>query len=384
MRHDTRPDLSLTLNLGHHLGHCLRQIRASLALAVMLGVAALLGACGGSSHHTPRTTFTVSKLVSDGTITASNTDSHLQNAWGIAFNPNGFVWVANNGTSTSTLYDGNGVPQTLIVNIPPGSAGPAAPTGIVFNAGTDFTVTQGGVTGKSAFIFVGEAGTVSGWSPTVNPTNAVTAVDASATGAIYKGAALATYAGNHYLYVADFHNRAISVYDASFNLAALPGNFTDPGLPADYTPFNVAALGANIYVSYAQFTPPNDDENQGAGLGIVSVFDTGGNFIKRLITGGKLNAPWGMALAPSDFPGFPSALLIGNFGDGAINAYQPDTGEWLGALSDLDGKPLAIDGLWGIGFGNGLNQQPLTTLFFAAGPNDEAHGLYGRIDGKTE
>ncbi|WP_317204935.1 TIGR03118 family protein [Janthinobacterium sp.] len=359
--------------------------RAITARLCILALAGLIGACGGSSHHDDGihadTVYAVAALVSDGAAPAAHTDVNLQNAWGIAFNPNGVVWVNNNKTNTSTLYDGNGVPQSLVVSIPAGASGDAAPTGIAFNASSDFVVSQGGQSGKSVFLFVGEGGTISGWAPGVNATNAVTAVDTGVGGANYKGMALASYAGANYLYAADIRHRRIDVYDASFGAASLPGGFTDPGLPADYAPFNIVANGARLYIAYAQFTPPNEDENKGAGLGIVSVFDTGGNFIKRLVTGGRLNAPWGMAFAPADFPGFPSAMLVGNFGDGWINAYSPDTGAWLGALKSDADMPIAIDGLWGIGFGNGLNSQPLTTLFFAAGPNDEAHGVYGRLDG---
>ncbi|HAT29846.1 MAG TPA: TIGR03118 family protein [Janthinobacterium sp.] len=361
----------------------LQQLQRVATACIMLSLAGILVSCGGNSHFHPPPViaYTVSKLVSNGPVAANHTDPNLQNGWGVAFNPTGFVWVADNGTSTSTLYDGNGVPQSLVVRIPPGASGAAAPTGIVFNPTSDFIVSQGGVSGKAAFIFVGEGGTVSGWSPAVNATNAVTAVDTGVGGAVYKGVALSSYLGSNYLYAANFRQRRVDVYNGSFLSAILPGSFTDPGLPADYTPFNVAASGNRIYVAYAQFTAPNTDENKGAGLGIVNVFDSGGVFIKRLITGGKLNAPWGMAFAPHAFPGFPDALLVGNFGDGWINAYDPDSGIWLGALKDPSDHPLAIDGLWGLAFGNDVNTQPKTTLFFAAGPNDEANGLYGRIDG---
>jgi len=353
--------------------------RVAQALAA-IGLAALLASCGGGSSSNPPANFSVTNLVSDGAVPARHTDPNLVNGWGVAFNPNGFVWVADNGTSTSTLYDGNGVPQSLVVGLPAGVAGDAAPTGIVFNPTNDFTLSQNGLSGKAAFIFVGEAGTVSAWSPAVDFTHTVTVVDTGNGGAVYKGLALASFNGANLLYAADFRHRRIDVYNATFARVNLPGAFVDPALPADYTPFNVAAHGDRIYVAYAQFTAPNTDENAGPGLGIVSLFDTGGNFIKRLVTGGHLDAPWGMAFAPTDFAGFPSALLIGNFGDGTINAYSPDTGAFLGTLAGADNRPLVIDGLWGIAFGNDLSNQPHSTLFFAAGPEDEAHGLYGRID----
>lgn len=353
------------------------------AALLALGMALWLAACGGSSHpDEPPALYTASALVSDGTPAASHTDLNLRNPWGIAFNPNGFVWVADNGTSNATLYDGNGVPQTLVVSIPPGAAGDAAPTGIVFNPGSGFVVSQNGLSGKCAFLFAGEAGTLSGWAPAVDATHAITVVDTGSSGAVYKGLALATFGGADYLYAADFRHRRIDVYNASFQRVTLPGQFSDPNLPANYTPFNVAVHEGRIYVSYAQFTPGQTDENAGAGLGIVNLFDTGGNLIRRLITGGALNAPWGMVFAPGNFAGFPFAMLIGNFGDGRINAYDGETGALLGTLMSERDTPLAIDGLWGLAFGNGLNNQPQNTLFFAAGPDDEAHGVYGRIDAR--
>jgi uncharacterized protein (TIGR03118 family) len=360
--------------------------------AVSLGAAvASCGGGGGSNMSTSSppppvmppvaaSVFATTPLVSDGPG-AVHTDPNLVNAWGIAFNPTGFVWVANNGTSTSTLYDGNGVPQTLVVAIPPGTSGPANPTGIVYNGSTDFKVTQNGVSGASAFIFVGEGGTVAGWSPGVNRTNAVTAVDTGAGGAIYKGLAIAAYAGANYLYAADFRHGAVDVYDANFQKVTLPGGgFIDPAMPAGYAPFGIQTIGGKVYVSYAQHTGRGPDEVDGAGLGFVDVFDTNGALVRRLVSGGALNAPWGMAMAPANFGSFSNMLLVANFGDGKINAFEPTTGAPAGTLGTTGGAPIVIDKLWGIAFGNGLNNQPTNTLFYTAGPGDEAHGLYGRID----
>lgn len=346
-------------------------------------------ACGGGDHHDRidqmrpppvATKFMATNLVSDGTLPAAHTDANLVNAWGMVFNPTGFVWVANNGTSKSTLYDGNGVPQTLVVSIPAGTGGDGSPTGIVFNASQDFKVTQNGVTGASAFIFAGEHGTLSGWSPAVNRTNAVMVFDGGANGPVYKGLAISSYLGANYLYAADFRNNAIDVYDASFTRVTLPGSFRDPGLPAGYAPFGIQAVGDRIYVAYAKQAATGPDEVAGAGLGLVDVFASSGAFIKQLAMGGVLNAPWGMAMAPANFGTFSGDLLVGNFGDGTINAFNPSSGKLDGTLSKTDGMPIVIDGLWGIGFGNGVNAQPTNTLFFAAGPADESHGLYGRID----
>jgi uncharacterized protein (TIGR03118 family) len=352
--------------------------------AGMVGAALAAGivSCGGHHDHMDGVTtkFAAVNLVSDGTPAAAHTDPNLVNAWGIAFNPTGFVWVANNASNTSTLYDGNGVPQTLVVSIPAGSIGDAAPTGIVFNSTQDFKVSQNGVTAASPFIFVGEEGTVSGWSPTVNRIAAITVVDNGLNGPVYKGLAISSYAGANYLYAADFRNNAIDVYNGSFAKVTLPGSFRDPALPAGYAPFGIQAIGDRIYVAYAKQAASGTDEVKGAGLGVIDVFDTSGVLIKQLVTGGALNAPWGMAVAPGNFGIFSNDLLVANFGDGKINAYNLSTGKLDGTIGKADGAPIVIDGLWGIAFGNGVNSQPVNALFFTAGPADEAHGLYGRID----
>jgi uncharacterized protein (TIGR03118 family) len=355
-----------------------------VALALVAGSMPALVSCGGSNGSDAMAGYAASSLVTDaagGTYRSTYQDGHLVNAWGLAFNPDGFVWVANAETSTSTLYDGNGVPQSLVVAIPAGAAGAAQPTGIVYSGSNDFQVSQGGVSAASRFIFVGEAGTVAGWAPTVNLTNAVTVYDGSAGGTSYRGAALASVAGANRLYASDFHNGRIDAFDATFTRLALPaGAFTDPALPPGYAPFGLQAIGGQVFIAYAQLDPATGDEVKGAGLGLVSVFDSAGNFVKRLVSNGPLNAPWGMAKAPADFGVFSNALLIANFGDGRINAFDAATGAHLGALSTPAGNPIVIDGLWGIAFGNGINEQPVNTLFFTAGPGDETHGLYGRID----
>ena len=342
------------------------------AAAIM---ACALAACGGDNGSgIPPTRYTVTNLVSDGAIAAAHTDANLVNGWGVAFNPKGFVWVADAGTSRSTLYDGNGVVQSLVVATPP------SPTGIVFNGSTDFVVTKSGKSGASAFIFAGEEGTLAGWSPTVEPNATVTVHDGKSAGKSYKGLALAAQGGLNYLYATDFHNGAVDRFDRTFTPLPGTGLFKDAALPAGYAPFGIQAIGDRVYVAYAKQDADAHDAVNGAGLGVVDVFDTAGTFVKRLATGGALNAPWGMALAPAGFGTFSNALLVGNFGDGKINAFDPATGSLLGTLAKADGKPIVIDGLWGIAFGNGINQQPSTTLFFASGPADETHGLYGRID----
>lgn len=314
---------------------------------------------------------------------SSGNDARLINAWGVAFNPSGFVWVANNGSSTSTLYDGNGVPQSLIVSIPPGVSGNAMPTGIVFNGHQDFMVTANGMSGASAFIFAGQAGTLSGWSPGVDMTHAVTVFDGGAAGTVYTGLALASQGASDFLYAADFHHATVDMFDSNFAKANVAGSFVDQAMPAGYAPFGIQAIGGQIYVSYARQDAQELNPVAGAGLGAVDVFDTSGHLVTRLVApGGALNVPWGMAMAPANFGPFSNALLVANTGDGTISAFNPTTGAFMGTLSTSAGNAVMIDGLRGIAFGNGINSQPTNTLFFAAGPSGGTHGVYGRIDNR--
>ena len=359
-------------------------------IAAGLGACVLVSCGGGERDDMARSAalsmrgqgaaYVVHPLVSDGGATP-HTDPNLVNGWGIAFNPQGFVWVAANETSKSTLYDGNGVPQTLVVSIPAGQAGEAKPTGIVFNGSSDFVVSDVGLSGPARFIFAGQAGTLAAWSPAVKIDSAVTVYDGAAAGKVYMGLALAMHGGANRLYAADFHNHRIDVFDTAFHPVTMPGGFADPALPACYAPFGIQAIDDRIYVAYAKQDAEGEDEQPGPGLGVLNVFDTGGTLVRRLVSpGGPLNAPWGIALAPAGFGPFSRALLVGNFGDGRIHAFEPHTGAHRGTLNTRGGEPIEIEGLWGIAFGNGLNDQPTDTLFFAAGPDDEEHGLYGRID----
>jgi len=367
----------------------LKALNALKALRTVAGGASLsiLVACGGGggsgSVNTTMQSFAETLLVSDGAVPAAHTDPNLKNGWGVAFNPNGFVWVADNGTNVATLYDGNGVPQTLVVSIPNGTNGPASPTGIVFNGTSDFTISQNGKSGVPAFIFSGEGGTITAWAPAVAPTAALVEYDDGAGGAVYKGLALAADNGNNFLYATDFHNNKIDVFDKTFAKVAMPGGFRDPSLPAGFAPFGIQAIGTRLFVTYAQQDPDAQDDVAGAGLGFVDVFDTEGNFRQRFASGGPLNAPWGIAQAPSSFGPFSNAVLIGNFGDGMIHAFDQSSGLLMGTLNTANGAAFVQAGLWGIAFGNGLDNQPVNTLFFAAGPNDEAIGVYGRIDVQT-
>jgi uncharacterized protein (TIGR03118 family) len=325
--------------------------------------------------------YSVHNLVSDGFVPADHTDPDLVNAWGIVFAPNAPVWVNDNGTGLSTLYDGNGVKQALVVTIPPPTGGtpPSLPTGIVSSA-AGFVVTKGALSGASRFIFASLRGTISGWAPNVNPTNAIIAVDRSSEGAIYTGLALAGNGTGNFLYAADFHNNRIDVFDSSFHLATLSGSFSDPRLPNGYAPFGIQNILGNLYVAYAKQDAAAQRDVPGPGFGFVDVFDANGHLIRRFASRGRLNAPWGVALAPADFGRFSNRLLVGNFGDGRINAFDLQNGEPEGRLRTADGRAITIDGLWGIAFGNGVLNQPTNTLFFAAGPAEETHGLYGRIE----
>ncbi len=388
-------------------------MKKTYALGVTIAAAGImaLAACGGYgsgggygggggggtgySSSMSSTSFSATDVVRDtATAGVAHTDANLVNGWGIAFNPNGFVWVADNGTNKSTLYDGNGVPQTLVVNLNNGLVAGAHPTGIVFNGGTGFVLNAlvgggnyighggygGALSGTSAFVFAGEGGTLTAWAPAVDTANAYVVYDGSAGGAVYKGLAITTGTTNR-LYAADFHNKRIDVFDGTFAKITAPGGFTDANIPADYGPFNIQAIGSQLYVTYAKKDPASEDEVAGAGFGYVDIFDLNGTLVKRLVgAGGALNAPWGVAMAPANFGTYSNMLLVGNFGDGKINAYDPTTGAWAGVLTKAGGQAIVIDGLWGIAFGNNLNSQPSNTLFYAAGPSDEAHGAYGRID----
>ena len=353
-----------------------------MAMALVTTIAL---ATAPAAQADPEGRYAVRKLVSDEANVAEHQDTNLVNSWGIAFNPFGFVWVANAETGKSTLYDGNGVPQSLVVTIPPkGGATQGNPTGIVFNGGNTFLTTQA-ANSFARFIFVTEDGVLAAWAPTVNPTQALLIKDNSPSGAQYKGLALSAGGKVQLLYATDFHNGKIDVWDSSFAPVTLPaGAFSDPKIPAGFAPFGIQAINGNLYVTYAKQDADRHDDVAGKGLGYVDVFDPNGQLLDRFVSKGPLNAPWGLALAPAGFGEFSNTLLVGNFGDGRINAFDLVSGKHLGALKGADGKALAIDGLWGLAFGNGLNDQPVNTLFFTSGPDDEEHGLYGRIDALPE
>ena len=317
-------------------------------------------------------------LVSDGAVPADHVDPALVNAWGLVASATSPWWVADNGTDSSTLYNGNtGATIPLRVGVP------GAPAGVVFNGGSSFVVRNGTAAGPARFIFATESGTILGWNPAVAGTRAVVAVDNSASGAVYKGLAIATTAVGARLYATNFRAGTVEVFDTAFH--AVPGGFSDGALPPGYAPFGIRNLGGTIYVTYALQDADKEDDVAGVGHGFVDAFDTRGTLLGRVTSRGRLNSPWGLAIAPNDFGEFSGNLLIGNFGDGHINAFDlsrsDGTGQakQRGQLHAADGKPLAIDGLWGLAFGNGAAAGPTNALFFTAGPFDEEHGLFGRI-----
>jgi uncharacterized protein (TIGR03118 family) len=318
--------------------------------------------------------YKVKNLTSDGTSTR-HTDPNLVNGWGLVAGPTTPWWVANNGTNTSTLYRASGRPLALVVDVP------GAPTGIVYNGGTQFVLTKGRRSKPALFMFAGMDGKITAWN-TLDSSQAVVVVDNSLGGAVYTGLAIAETGGGAaaFLYAADFRWGRVDVFDGEFHPAGAPGAFVDPTLPAGYAPFGIQNIGGQIYVAYALRDDTTGDEVAGPGLGYVSAFDTAGVFLGRIASQGDLNAPWGLAMAPADFGPLSGHLLVGNFGDGKINAFEaaaPHTAK--GPLKDKAGQPIVIDGLWGIAFGNGAAAGPTNVLYFAAGPDDETHGLFGSV-----
>jgi uncharacterized protein (TIGR03118 family) len=312
---------------------------------------------------------------------------NLVNAWGLVAGPMTPWWVADNGTGLSTLYNAAGDPQSLVVTIPApqGDPDPSKPTGAVFNGTTDFVVSDGTNSGPARFIFATEDGTIAAWSPGVPPPppshQAFLVAGDIEHGAVYKGLAMGQSAtrGN-LLYATDFHNARVDIFGAMFQPVTIKGAFTDPGIPSGFAPFGIQNINGSIFVTYAMQDDMAHDNVSGHGLGFVDEFSTDGGFIRRFASRAPLDAPWGVALAPADFGHFKSALLVGNFGDGRINAFDIATGEFIGPLRNIEGGPVAIDGLWGIGFGNGAAAGPTNVLYFTAGPQEESHGLFGSIE----
>ena len=319
------------------------------------------------------TPYQQTNLVSDMAGAANHTDPNLINPWGISFYPGQPFWIADNNSGHSSVYDANGdLELTVLIPAPPGDTSPSTPTGTVINTTSGFVV--GGVT--SQFLFDSEDGTISGWNGTGN---AILAVDNSAGGAVYKGLALLSPADTKpYLAATNFNSGTIDTYSESFSTVATTGSFTDPNLPAGYAPFNIQQIGNQVFVTYAVQDAAKHDPVNGPGNGVVDVYDLDGNFVKRFATGGMLNSPWGVVQASANFGGFSNAILIGNFGDGTINAFDPAAGNFLGQLQDSSSHVVTNASLWALVFGAGGTGDP-NTLYFTAGLANEGHGLFGAI-----
>jgi len=343
------------------MGRWLGSLGALTAAALVVAVAPSAGAKSG--------TYTQENLVSDQPGVAQLTDPNLVNPWGMSRSATSPIWVSDNGADVATLYRGDvgGVPVSavpLVVSIPGG-----APTGQVFNDTNAFTLP--GTTTISRFIFIGEDGNLSAWAGGTAAT-----LISHTDDAVYKGLALVHSPSGPMLLAANFHANRIDAFDGTFAPVPAAGMFSDPGLPQGYAPFNVAEIGGRVFVTYAKQDADREDDVAGPALGFVNVFTTSGAFVKRFASHGVLNAPWGMTIAPANFGQFSGDLLIGNFGDGRIHAFDPNTGDVLGILRGTSGKPLAIDGLWGLIVGDAAAGGP-DSVWFSAGPDDEAHGLLG-------
>ena len=318
-------------------------------------------------------------LVSDIPGLADHTDPNLVNSWGLDSGPTTPWWIADNGTGKATLYNVS-TGAITIFTVPGAGGAQGNPTGLVFNGGTGFVINNGvGAPGAARFIFSSEDGTISAFkgAPIVT---VVPNANAPAHDAIYKGLAIDSRTAGQFLYATDFHNGKVDVFDSSFHLVTLAGTFTDPNLPAGFAPFGIQNIGGTLYVTYALQDEDKEDDVAGPGNGFVDAFDTSGNFITRVASNGELNSPWGLALAPAGFGRFSGDLLVGNFGDGRIHAFDPETFEAVGLLHSAGGRPIQIDGLWALQFGHGSSANGMTTtLFFTAGPADEEHGWFGSI-----
>jgi uncharacterized protein (TIGR03118 family) len=344
--------------------------------APMIATLVLLLSSAAFAQHYQQTDLVTDSSSVSATATV---DPNLVNAWGLSRASGSPFWISDNGTGLSTLYDGMGTIVPLVVTIPPAMNGtpPSAPTGAVFNYTQLFTVKPGK---PAIFLFATENGTIAGWNPGVNLTSAVLKVDNSQNGAVYKGLAIAKTGSIIRLYASNFASGQVEIYDGSFLPVMVPGAFQDSNLPANYAPFGIQNVGGNIVVTFARRMPGSLDEDHGTGLGYVDVFDMNGMLLLRLEHGPFLNAPWGITEAPSDFGVFSHRLLIGNFGDGRIRAFNAVSGKFEGTLLNPDGTQIWIDGLWALSFGgDGAKNGLATELFFTAGPNDENDGLFGKI-----
>jgi uncharacterized protein (TIGR03118 family) len=353
-------------------------------------LAATASSLAAQTPSTPPDNYLVHNLVSDLPNIADHQDPNLVNPWGNGFGASPF-WVGNNGSGTSTLYDGTGAAKSLVVTIPQaGNAGTHGPvTGVIFNTFGSNTNAFDVQPGKPAnFIFCSEDGVISGWNAGVSGTSASILFDNSKSGAVYKGCAEGGTAATPYIFAANFNSGTVDVYDAHLNLnpASYSNSFSNPSIPAGFAPFNVQNINGTLYVTYAKQDAMKKADVGGLGNGYVATFNMNGTLIANLISQGPLNSPWGMAIAPANFGPFAGALLVGNFGDGWINAFNATTGAVLGSLQDTKGNVIAIQGLWSLNFGSGAQSEDPGTLYITAGigggPNNDpvqSHGLLASI-----
>jgi uncharacterized protein (TIGR03118 family) len=313
--------------------------------------------------------FVQTNLVSPTPGEAATTDPNLVNPWGFAYTATSPFWISNQGTGTSTLYDGAGHANALVVTVPGGGGAVAGPTGQVASGGAGFTLANGS---SASFIFDTLQGTIAGWNGAAG-TTAITEV--TTPGAVYTGLALANSGGSNYLYAADSAAGLVRVFNTSFAPVSLAGQFVDPNAVAGFTPFNVQLVGTQLYVTYAKL----DSQGNDLAGGYVDIFNTNGTFVSRFAAGGALFAPWGVTLAPSTFGAFANDLLIGNNGDGEINAFNPTTGAFLGTIDGANGQPLANNDLWALGFRTGGTNDNTNALYFTAGDDPGGVGLFGEI-----
>ncbi len=346
-----------------------------LALGAAL-LAAAAPAVAAADAPQAANSYRQTNLISDIPGVARITDPHLVNPWGIVASPTSPLWVANNNSNTSTLYTGGvdgSIPSIvpLVVSIPFG-----APTGVVFNPTSGFLVHVNHQSAPANFIFDSEAGRITAWSNAVSGTKATIAF--ADPNAVYKGLAMASIGTKSFLYATNFRAGTVDMFNESFHKVTMPGAFVDPSLPPRFAPFGIQLINGMLYVSYARQDAAKENDVAGPGLGFVDVYSTTGVLEMRLISRGALNAPWGMVLAPASFGPFAGDLLVGNFGDGTIHAYDPVSGAPLGELQNPDGNPIDISGLWSLRFGNGVFAAP-DELVFTAGLAAETHGLLGEI-----
>ena len=333
--------------------------------------------------HPAHDIYQQTNLVSDIPGMAPVTDPNLVNPWGLVASNASPWWVSDNNSGKTTLYNGLGHIIPLVATIPAPADSAAGtfgtPTGVVFNSTTGFVVSENGLSAPASFIFSTEDGTIAGWSGAVDRAHAILTVDRSkvGAGAVYKGLAMGSTTAGTFIYATNFRFGVVQMFNSNFKLV---GSFTDHHLPRGYAPFGIQNINGNLYVTFALQDAARHDDIKGRGHGFVDVFNTTGKLLHRLISRDQLDSPWGLALAPTNYGAFSNALLVGNFGNGLIHAYNPTTGDFLGTLRNSSRDPLVIDGLWGLSFGNGTGSGGTNELFFTAGPQGESHGLFGKID----